>query len=132
MFRPYLLARLYFNQGQLVPGPLNVVYCATKAYVLSFSQGIARELKDTGITVTALCPGVTLTGFQKRAGVEDVKLVRGRGTMTASEVAEIGYRALMKGKRVVVPGFRNKLMMFMTRFTPRNMVTAMSENMMSK
>lgn len=119
------------STGSFVPGPLNAVYCATKAYVLSFSEAIAEELVGTGVDVTALCPGATATEFAQRAGIEDVRLFRD-DTMNAVDVAEIGYRALMKGRRVVVTGLQNQLMVFSIRFAPRSMVAAISKRLMSR
>lgn len=104
------------------PGPLMAVYYATKAYVLYFSEAIAAELSGTGVTVTALCPGPTETGFQSRADMHDSKLVQG-GLMTVQAVVEEGYRGLMKGKTVVVPGLFNKVGALMPRFVPRSMAT---------
>src|ERR1700747_593558 len=92
------------------PGPLMAVYYATKAYVLSFSEALADELAGTGVTVTALCPGPTKTGFQARAQMEESKLVRGKAIMTSETVARAGYSGLMKGKTVVIPGVSNKMM----------------------
>jgi len=111
------------------PGPLMAVYYATKPFVLSFSEAIANELKGTGVTVTALCPGPTETGFQKRAAMEESKLVSGKKIMDAATVAKIGYAALKKGKAVVIPGFRNQIMTLSVRFTPRSMVTNIVRNM---
>jgi short-subunit dehydrogenase len=93
--------------GSFAPGPLNAVYCAAKAYVLSFSEATAAELSGTGVTVTALCPGATDTAFAPRHGLEDVRLFR--NMMSADRVARIGYRALMKGRHVVVTGLGNQL-----------------------
>jgi short-subunit dehydrogenase len=104
------------------PGPLMAVYYATKAYVISFSEAIANELRDTEVTVTALCPGPTRTGFQKRANMEDSKLSQGV-IMDAATVAKAGYAGLMKGKTIVVPGFKNKFLAFTIRISPRSMVT---------
>ncbi len=87
------------STGSFQPCPLDAVYCAGKAYVLHFSEGIAEELSGTGVTVTALCPGATRTNFAKRANIEDIRLFRGF-VMDARTVAEIGYKALMRGKRV--------------------------------
>jgi uncharacterized protein len=100
------------------PGPLMAVYYATKAFVLSFSQALADELKDKGINVTALCPGPTSTGFGKSSGMENSRLFK-RGVMSPEQVALAGYRGLMKGKTVVVPGFRNKTLATISRFVPR-------------
>jgi len=117
------------STGSFAPGPSMAVYCATKAYVLSFSEALAAELVGTGVTVTALCPGVTLTGFQARANVGNVRLVRGGG-MSARQVAEIGYRAMECGKPVVIPGWQNWLMVFSMRLAPRSLVTSMSKQLM--
>ncbi len=111
------------------PGPLMAVYCASKAYVLNFSEAIAEELRGTGVSVTALCPGVTRTGFQSRAHVENIPLVKS-GSMSAEQVAKIGYKALMRGKRVVVPGLMNWLIAFSVRFTPRSLVTRLGYRLM--
>jgi len=99
------------------------VYYASKAYVLSFSEALANECAGTGVTVTALCPGPTKTGFQARAQMEESKLVRGKEIMSSAEVARAGYRAMMKGKTVVIPGASNKMMAQAVRFLPRNTVT---------
>jgi uncharacterized protein len=111
------------------PGPLMAVYYATKAYVLSFSEAIANELEGSGVTVTALCPGPTESGFQQRAAMEDSKLVSGQKIMDAETVAKIGYRGLMDGKTVIIPGVKNKLLVESVRFTPRKMVTKIVKNM---
>jgi len=105
------------------PGPLMALYYASKAFVLHFSEAIANELKGTGVTVTVLCPGPTETGFQARAAMEDSRLVRMGMMMSAKAVAEKGYRGLMRGKTIVMPGIRNKILAASVRFTPRNLVT---------
>lgn len=105
------------------PGPLMAVYYASKAFVLSFSEAIARELKGSGVYVSALCPGPTESGFQKRAAMEESKLVQ-NGLMDAATVAEQGYEGLMKGRTVVIPGMRNRIMSLAPRFLPRETVTA--------
>ncbi|MBI2759932.1 MAG: SDR family oxidoreductase [Chloroflexi bacterium] len=102
------------------PGPLMAVYYATKAYVLSFSEALANELRGTGVTVTALCPGPARTGFQEQAKMEDSRLVAGE-IMDARTVARAGYAGLMKGKTLVIPGRRNQLGALATRFVPRSM-----------
>jgi short-subunit dehydrogenase len=106
------------------PGPLMAVYYATKAYVLSFSEAIANELKGTGITVTVLCPGPTLSGFQKAAVMEDSRLVRGKKLSTAEAVAQYGYDAMMLGKTVAIHGGRNWILANASRVLPRSLVTA--------
>jgi uncharacterized protein len=108
------------------PGPLMAVYYASKAYVISFSEALANELKGTGVTVTCLCPGATDTGFQKRAGSENSVLFRKFRPMDAHTVAQDGYRGLMAGKTLVISGLRNKILSESVRFGPRKLVTAIS------
>ncbi len=139
IFIPEMLKRGYGkilnvgSTGSFGPGPLNAVYCATKSYVLNFSEAITEELKGTGVTVTTLCPGATKTEFAKRAQIEDIRLFSYEFmVLDAVEVAEIGYRALMKGKTVVVAGIVNKLMIFSLRFTPRKIVLKIIKFFMSK
>lgn len=119
------------STGSFQPCPLNSVYCASKAFVLHFSEGIREELKGTGVTVTTLCPGTTNTNFAKRANIEDIKLFRGK-LLSASDVAEMGYKALMNNKSVVITGMNNKIMAWLVRFIPRNVVTKLGMNMMKK
>lgn len=119
------------STGSFQPCPLNSVYCASKAFVLHFSEGIREELKGTGVTVTTLCPGTTNTNFAKRANIEDIKLFSGK-LLSANDVAEIGYKALMNNKSVVITGMNNKIMAWLVRFIPRNVVTKLGMNMMKK
>ena len=100
------------------------VYYASKAYVLLFSEGLASELEGTGVTVTALAPGATESGFQARGGMEGVRLVE-RGLPSAQAVAEAGYRALMRGETLHVPGLGNRLGVLATRLVPRRLATQM-------
>ncbi|WP_234124228.1 SDR family NAD(P)-dependent oxidoreductase [Clostridium hydrogenum] len=93
------------STGSFAPGPYIAVYYATKAYVLSFSKAIAKELKAYGVTVTALCPGAVKTNFCKTAGKRDVP-----GAMEASVVAKLAYEGLLKNKEVIVPGVQNKIL----------------------
>jgi short-subunit dehydrogenase len=108
------------------PGPLMAVYYATKAYVISFSEALANELADKHITVTCLCPGATETGFAGRAGNDKSRLFKTLRPMDAKTVARSGYRGLLKGKTLVIPGFRNWLVAESIRISPRKMVTAIS------
>lgn len=119
------------STGSFQPVPLNSVYCASKAFVLHFSEGIGEELKGTGVTVTTLCPGATRTNFAKRANIEDIKLFRGN-LLKPSDVAEIGYKALMKNKPVVITGLYNKIMADSIRLMPRSIVTKIGMNMMKR
>jgi len=114
------------------PGPLMAVYYATKAYVLSFSEAIANELRDSGVTVTCFCPGATLTGFAQRAGTEGSRLMKQFGAMSAEKVALDGYRALMAGRTLAISGAHNWVVAQSTRFSPRKMVTAVSRWVVEK
>ena len=104
-----------------LPGPGSAVYYATKAYVLSFSEALHSELKARDIRVTVLCPGPVPTEFAERAGIKEGS-APGLLTQSAQAVAEAGYRGLMAGRRVVVPGFANRLVTFALRFAPRRAV----------
>jgi short-subunit dehydrogenase len=108
------------------PGPLMAVYYATKAYVLSFSEAIANELRGSGVTVTCFCPGATNTNFAKRAGTESSRLFKQIGAMDAATAARDGYRGLMAGKTLVFSGAHNWLVAESVRFAPRKVVTAIS------
>jgi uncharacterized protein len=104
------------------PGPLMAVYYATKAYVLSFSQALAEELRNTGVTCTALCPGATETEFADVARVTNSGVFAKFGLADATDVAEYGVRAMMRGKRVAIPGIRNKLVVQSSRIAPRRLI----------
>ena len=111
------------------PGPLMAVYYATKAYVLSFTEALAEELRGTGVTATALCPGPTASGFQQAAAMESSKLVAGRKMPSSADVARYGYRAMQRGEVVAVHGLRNKVMAASVRFSPRPVVRRMVHRM---
>ena len=110
-----------------VPGPRMAVYYATKAYVLSFSQALGYELKDSGVRVCALCPGPVPTEFQARAGFQADRRTS-RQSLPAERVAEAGYRGLMRGDAVAIPGFYNKVVAIGTRFIPRKHLLALVDN----
>lgn len=105
------------------PGPYMAVYCATKSFVLSFTEAIACELEDTGVEVTAFCPGPTASGFQEKAELGNSALIKGKKLPTSEYVAKLGYRAMQRGQRVYIPGFINWVMAQSMRFTPRNLAT---------
>ena len=101
------------------PGPLMAVYYASKAYVLSFSEALWEEARGTGVHVSCLCPGPTVSKFRERAGTGKTRLGK---TMTAAPsmpVAQEGYEGFLKNRRVVITGGRNKLLVGAVRMLPR-------------
>ena len=106
------------------PGPLMSIYFASKAFVLSFSEALAEELRGSGVTVTTLCPGPTATEFQRRAKLDKARLFQGKGlaVMSAAKVAAIGYRGMMRGKAIVIPGMLNRMGVQSLRIAPRFIV----------
>lgn len=138
LFLPGMLARRHghiLNVGSIAgfqPGPLMAVYYATKAYVNSFSEALHSELKRTGVTVTVLCPGPVATEFAAVAGMQKTRAFSAGQPMSARAVAEAGLRAMRAGRRMVVPGWRNKLMLFLERLAPRAGVIAAVKWMMKK
>ncbi|NMG08242.1 SDR family oxidoreductase [Brasilonema sp. UFV-L1] len=111
------------------PGPLMAVYSATKAYVLLFSEALANELKDTGVTVTVLCPGPTESAFHETTGMADSQQLKNKKMMSAEIVAKIGYSGLMANKTVVIPGVKNRILAELVRLTPRKLVTRIVRSM---
>ena len=107
------------------PGPFMNVYYASKAYVLHFTEALAEELDGSGVTVTCLCPGPVRTNFQKRAHIGETHLVHSPLLVDVREVARIGYEGMQQGKRVVIPGWKNRMVIEMLRIAPRRMVTKM-------
>src|SRR6266581_1828105 len=120
------------GQIQLNVLALTALYYATKAYVISFSEALANELKDKGVSVTCLCPGATDTGFQGRAGTEQTVLFKKMRPMDAGTVARDGHRGLMAGKTLVISGLRNRLLAESIRLAPRKLVTAISRKILDK
>lgn len=108
------------------PGPLMAVYYATKAYVLSFSEALVEELRGTGVTVTTLCPGATNTNFAKVASVEKTKMFS--KAMDASNVVQLGYKALVRGQRVIITGNFNKIGAYSAKFLPRSFVAKIAKS----
>lgn len=117
------------STASLLPGPLQAVYYATKAYVTSFSNAIAEELHDTNITVTALLPGATETEFAKTSGMDKTDLFN--NTFSAREVAQDGYDGMMAGKLDVMAGvsFVQKMMMASIPLTPKKMLLSQIRKM---
>jgi hypothetical protein len=132
LFLPAMLAR---RTGRIMnvastagfqPGPLMAVYYATKAYVISFSEALANEVRNSGVTATCFCPGATHTGFAKRAGNDKSRVFKQLGAMNVERVALDGYRAVMEGRTLAISGAHNWLVAQSTRFAPRKLVTAIS------
>jgi short-subunit dehydrogenase len=129
----YFLPRLKQNSGRILnvastaafqPGPLMAVYYASKAFVLSFSEALVEELKGSNVTVTTLCPGATKTNFGTVAKVEETKMFS--RAMDSDTVAQNGYEAMMRGKRVVVTGGLNKVGAIAAKFLPRSLGAKMA------
>ncbi len=110
-----------------MPGPYMAVYYASKSYVISFSEALSSELKDTGVTVSVLCPGPTKTGFQAKAEMKKSDFVS-LGVMEARDVALCGYKGMLKGKTIIIPGFLNKLLVFGGKLIPRKLLTALAKS----
>jgi short-subunit dehydrogenase len=115
-----------------LPCPMMAVYAATKHFVLAFSEAIANEVADKGVTVTALCPGATTSGFQDAAAMHDSGFMTNQKFVSAESVAQYGYKSMMKGKRVAIPGFINKLTSGLIRFMPRRFVTSVARKMIDR
>lgn len=127
-----LLPELVKNKGKVLnvastaafqPGPYMAVYYATKAFVLHFSEALNAELANTDVTVTALCPGPTKTGFAKAAGPATEKLFARLHGAEVEPVAALGFNAMMLGKPVVIYGIKNRALAFLVRLLPRSIVT---------
>jgi short-subunit dehydrogenase len=110
-----------------LPGPFMAAYYASKAFVLSYSLAVSEECRGTGVTCTAVCPGPTATEFFNRAGINDAPLMSGQ-MMTAKSVAEIGYKAMNRGKPLVVTGMINKFLAQATRLAPRGLAAKVAAN----
>ena len=113
------------------PGPLMAVYYASKAFVLSFSEALWEEARDTGVKVSCLCPGPTVSKFRERAGTGKTRLSRTGTPMPSMTVARIGYQAWQNNKRVIVTGSRNRLMATLVPFLPRTTTLRAVRNLQS-
>jgi len=121
------------SMAGLMPAPWNSVYGGTKHYVLGFSNAIARELKGTGVSVTCFCPTMTKTLFFKRASIDETKALQNKMLVidTAND-ARLGYKALRKGKTTTAAGLPSSLVMFWTRFMPRNLVCSIMNSVLKE
>lgn len=114
------------STAAFLPGPGMAVYHATKAYLLSLSEALAQELSPTGVTVTALCPGATRTGFFQAGGFAGETAIQRLPMPGADSVARAGWRAMWRGRRVAVPGLANRAFAFLPRLVPRRLVTTVA------
>jgi short-subunit dehydrogenase len=128
---PSMLARRsgrIMNLGSVasfMPGPLMSVYYASKAYVLSFSLALSEETEGSGVTVTVFCPGTVITNFQRTAGLDPAAAARVPTLMDAATTARVGYEAMMRGERLVIPGSKNRRIVALSRFLPRRTLARM-------
>jgi uncharacterized protein len=113
------------------PGPLMAVYYASKAFVLSFSEALWEEARDTGVKVSCLCPGPTVSKFRERAGTGKTRLSRASTPMPSVTVARLGYQAWQNNKRVAVTGSRNRIMASLVPFLPRAATLRLVRNLQS-
>lgn len=113
------------STGSFTPCALDAVYCASKAYVLSFSSALRAELAGTGVTVSTLCPGATKTEFAGKAHMENTALFK-RFVMEPRKVAEAAYAGLMKNKKIIVPGFYNRILVSSIPYTPGKILDKVS------
>ncbi|MBK8144483.1 MAG: SDR family oxidoreductase [Bacteroidetes bacterium] len=113
-------------------GPTMAVYFATKAYVLSFSEAVDNEVSDKGVTVTALCPGATESGFIEAAGMQASNLIEGKKLPTSKEVAAYGYHSMMKGKTVAIHGFMDWILANSSRFVPRALTVLLTRKIVDR
>ncbi|WP_316014544.1 SDR family oxidoreductase [Roseobacter sp. HKCCA0434] len=114
-----------------IPGPGMAVYNASKAFVLSFSQAVNAELEGKGVTVTALCPGATQTGFFDTAGMTGTRITQQK-LPSAASVAKVGYEAAVEGRPVAIPGADNKAIAFATRLLPRSVFIGATKRLFSR
>jgi hypothetical protein len=136
LFLPGMIARGHgrvlnvASTAAFQPGPFMAVYYASKAYVLSFTEALAEELTGTGVTATALCPGVVPTGFQTAADMsDDLPLLKSPGSKSAEYVANAAYKGMIRGRRVVIPGAINKLGVQAGRISPRTTMVKVTKRL---
>jgi uncharacterized protein len=129
-FLPAMVARrsgAILNVGSIAgfaPGPRMAIYFASKAYLISISQALMREVKGTGVTVTCLCPGPLHTPFLARAGADGIALFKFLRKLEAVDVAGAGWKAMKAGRALCVPGFHIKISVALTRIMPRTLTLA--------
>ncbi|MDH6365705.1 short-subunit dehydrogenase [Enterococcus sp. PF1-24] len=133
---PHMVKRSYgrilniASTGSYIPCPHNIIYTATKSYLLAFSKGLSADLKRSGVTVTAVCPGATKSNFAKKAGIEHSFLFK-YFVMDANTVAKKSYQALMAGKKVKIVGLYNKLLVLASFALPDTLINKISLKMLT-
>jgi hypothetical protein len=124
---------LVASTASFLPLPGMAVYSASKAYVRSFGEALAQELRGSGVTVNVLCPGATATNFFKVAGGENTVMAKHlRHMMSADNVARIGYRGLARGERVTIVGAKNRIFTLIARCTPRFILLPVAARMLAE
>jgi uncharacterized protein len=113
------------------PGPLMAIYYASKAFVLSFSEALWEEARGTGVKVSCLCPGPTVSKFRERAGTGKVRLSKAGTPMPSRPVARMGYEGWQANRRVIVTGTRNRVMASLVPFMPRTTLLRLVRNLQS-
>ena len=118
------------STGSFIPSPSDAVYSATKAYIMSFSNALYGEYRNTGIKITLLCPGATETEFARKANIEQTLLFK-YAVMKPDKVIKIAYPKIIKGKRLIIPGIYNKLLVFFSKIMPIDITNKLTMIMMN-
>jgi hypothetical protein len=118
------------STGSFIPSPSDAVYSATKAYIMSFSNALYGEYRNTGIKTTLLCPGATETEFARKANIEQTLLFK-YAVMKPDKVIKIAYPKIIKGKRLIIPGIYNKFLVFFSKIMPIDITNKLTMIMMN-
>ena len=118
------------STGSFIPSPSDAVYSATKAYIMSFSNALYGEYRNTGIKITLLCPGATETEFARKANIEQTLLFK-YAVMKPDKVIKIAYPKIIKGKRLIIPGIYNKFLVFFSKIMPIDITNKLTMIMMN-
>ena len=118
------------STGSFIPSPSDAVYSATKAYIMSFSNALYGEYRNTGIKITLLCPGATETEFARKANIEQTLLFK-FAVMKPDKVVKIAYPKIIKGKRLIIPGLYNKFLIFFSKIMPVDITNKLTMIMMN-
>ena len=122
--------RFIGSTGSFIPSPSDAVYSATKAYIMSFSNALYGEYRNTGIKITLLCPGATETEFARKANIEQTLLFK-YAVMKPDKVIKIAYPKIIKGKRLIIPGIYNKFLVFFSKIMPIDITNRLTMIMMN-